>query len=116
MVSIHLIGIPVLTVLYLDSRAAAGSGDAPPPGLHLDSCLKQHHLQNQRTGLHSLADNHTQVLIPDAQLCVNLFNIAHMQAFNQTLQLHYTACKAEPVMLGKVYNMTEPCIESARWV
>ena len=83
MVSIHLIGVPVLTVLYLDSTAAAGSGDAPPPGLHLGSCLKQYRLHNQRTGLHLLADDQVQVLIPDAQLCANLFIIAHMHAVSQ---------------------------------
>ena len=83
MVSIHLVGVPVLTVLYLDSRAAAGSGDAPPPGLHLGSCLKQDRLHNQRIGLHLLADYQVQVLIPDAQLCANLFIIAHMPAVSQ---------------------------------
>ncbi len=80
MVSIHLIGVPVLTVLHLEARAAAGSGDAPPPGLHLGSHLKQYHLHNQRIGLHLLAGDQVQVLIPDAQLRANLFIIAHMHA------------------------------------
>ena len=79
MVSINLIGVPVLTVLHLEARAAAGSGDAPPPGLHLGSHLKQYHLHNQTIGLHLLADQ-VQVLIPDAQLRANLFIIAHMHA------------------------------------
>ncbi len=83
MVSIHLIGVPVLTVLYLYSRAAAGSGDAPRSGLHLGSRLKQYHLHNQKVDLHLLADNQPQVFIPDAQLCANLFIIAHMHAVSQ---------------------------------
>ncbi len=80
MVHIHFTGVPVLTVLHLESRAAAGSGDAPPPGLHLGSHLKQYHLHNQRNGLHLLAGDQVQGLIPDAQLHANLFIIAHMHA------------------------------------
>ncbi len=80
MVRIYLIGVPVLTVLYWYFRAAAGSADAPPPGLHLGSCLKQYHLHNRRFGLHLMADNQVQVFIPAAQLCANLVVIANIHA------------------------------------
>ena len=83
MVSIHLTGVPVLAELYLHSRAAAGSGAAPPPGLHLGSHLRQYHLHNQKIGLHLLADDQVQVFIPEAHLCANLFIVAHMHAVSQ---------------------------------